>query len=101
MLYIIFTDLILSQHQLNESKAMLKFTFDELVQIERTLEKVYSSVAPLLDSDAKTNLSLAKYIIAETRHCAQTLDMPDEVTRPDSLKAKAVDRLVSMMHTSK
>jgi len=79
---------------------MLTFTFNELVQIERTLEKVYNSVVPLLDSDSKTNLSLAKYVIAEARHCAQTLEMPDELTRPDSLKAKAVDRLVSMMHTA-
>jgi hypothetical protein len=80
---------------------MLKFTFDELVQIERTLEKVYNSIAPLLDSDAKTNLSLAKYIVAEVRHCAQTLELPDEQTRPDSLKARAIDRLASMMHTGK
>jgi hypothetical protein len=101
MLYIIFTDLILSQHQIHWSKTMLTFTFDELVQIERTLEKVYNSVAPLLNGQNAQELSFAKYIVAEARHCAQTLEMPDELTRPNSLKAKAVDRLVSMMHTAK
>ena len=80
---------------------MLTFTFAELVEIERTLERVYNAVAPLGDSEVKTNLSLAKYIVAEVRHCAQTLERSDDETRPHSLKAKAVDRLVSIMHQAK
>jgi len=76
---------------------MLKFTFDELVKIERTLERSHSALSPLVDSQTKTNLSLATYILAEVRLCAQTLEMSDEETRPQSLKTKAVDRLVSMI----
>jgi hypothetical protein len=101
MLYIIFTDLILSQHQLNESKTMMKFTFDELVRIERKLDTAVKALSTLVDSDSYTKLLDAKYIIAEVRHCAQTLEMPDEQTRPDSLKARAIDRLASMVHTTK
>ena len=80
---------------------MLKFTFDELVQIERKLDTVCKAVSTLIDKDSHTQLNLAKYIIAEMRHCAQTLEMPDEQTRPDSLKARAIDRLASMMYTGK
>lgn len=80
---------------------MLKFTFDELVQIERKLDTVCKAVSTLIDKDSHTQLSLAKYIIAEMRHCAQTLELPDEQTRPDSLKARAIDRLASMMYTGK
>jgi hypothetical protein len=80
---------------------MLKFSFDELVQIEKTLDKVFYSVSPLVDKTTSQDISLALYIIREVRHCAQTLEMPDELTRPESLKSKAVDRLVDMMFQSK
>ena len=76
---------------------MLTFSYDELVKIEYTLDKVFNSVSPLVDKKISQDMSLALYIIREVRHCAHTLEMPDEVTRPDSLKSKAVDRLVSMM----
>ena len=80
---------------------MLTFSFDELVRIERKLDTVLKAVSTLVDKDSYTQLTCAKYIIAEVRHCAQTMEMPDEVTRPDSLKAKAVDRLVSIMRQAK
>jgi hypothetical protein len=80
---------------------MLTFSFDELTQIEKTLDKVFYSVCPLVDKTTSQDISLALYIIREVRHCAQTLEMPDEVTRPDSLKSKAVDRLVSIMRQAK
>ena len=80
---------------------MMKFTFDELVRIERKLDTAVKALSTLVDSDSYTKLLDAKYIIAEVRHCAQTLEMPDEQTRPDSLKARAIDRLASMIHTAK
>ena len=80
---------------------MLTFSFDELVRIERKLDTAIKALSTLVDNDSYTKLLDAKYIIAEVRHCAQTMEMPDEVTRPDSLKAKAVDRLVSMLKQEK
>ena len=76
---------------------MITFSFDELVRIERKLDIAVKALSTLVDRDSYTKLLDAKYIIAEVRHCAQTLEMPDELTRPDSLKARAVDRLVNML----
>ena len=80
---------------------MLKFTFDELVQIERSMERVNSALSPLIDKTTSNDILLTLYIIREVRHCAQTLEMADEQTKEYSLKAKAVDRLVSMLKQEK
>ena len=77
---------------------MLTFSFDELLQIERTLERVYNAVSSLADKETAQQLSLAKYIVAEVRHCSNTLDVSDELlVNPEILKTAAVNRLVSMI----
>lgn len=76
---------------------MTTYTFDRIVKIERTLDRMANAAVTLSDSREQVqNIRDVQYLMGEIRLCAEILSLPDSITREHSLKSKAVDRLVGL-----
>jgi hypothetical protein len=81
---------------------MTAYSADHILKLERMLDRMARATVSLSDSPEQVQMVQdIQFIMAEVRMCSQTLDLPDEVTRPDSLKSKAVDRLLGIFDTYK
>jgi len=79
---------------------MTTYSADYILKLERMLDRMARATVSLSDSPEQVQMVQdIQYIMAEVRMCSQTLDLPDEVTRPNSLKAKAIDRLAGILIT--
>ena len=79
---------------------MTTYSADHILKLERMLDRMARATVSLSDSPEQVQMVQdIQFIMAEVRVCSQTLDLPDEVTRPHSLKAKAIDRLAGILIT--
>jgi hypothetical protein len=79
---------------------MTTFTFEQMIKLERTLDRMASASIALSDSREQVqNIQAIQFILAEVRLCSEILSLPDSITREHSLKARAVDRLVGILET--
>jgi hypothetical protein len=76
---------------------MTTYNANYILELERLLDCMALSATSLLESREQVKMVRdIQHIMAEVRVCSQVLNLPDEVTRPDSLKAKAIDRLADI-----
>jgi hypothetical protein len=79
---------------------MTTYNADYILKLERMLDRMARATVSLSDNPEQVQMVQdIQYIMAEVRVCSQTLDLPDEVTRPNSLKARAIDRLAGILIT--
>jgi hypothetical protein len=88
-----------STHRTVNSKGfnMTTFTFERIIKLERTLDRMANAAVTLSDSREQVqSIRDIQYLMAEVRMCSEVLSMPDSQTREHSLKSKAVDRLIGV-----
>jgi len=79
---------------------MTTYSHAYIVKLEETLSRIENALSTLSnDREQVKMVRHIQHILAEVRVCSGVLEMPDEVTRPDSLKAKAIDRLADLLIT--
>jgi len=82
---------------------MTTYSHAYIVKLEETLSRIENALSTLSFEDGNREqvkmVRHIQHILAEVRVCSGVLEMPDEVTRPDSLKAKAIDRLADLLIT--
>ena len=79
---------------------MTTYSADHILKLERLLDRMANATIGLSDSREQVQMVQdIQHIMSEVRVCSQVLNLPDEVTRPDSLKAKAIDRLAGILIT--
>lgn len=81
---------------------MTTYSHAYIVKLEETLSRIENALTTLSnDREQVKMVRHIQHILAEVRVCSSVLNLPDEVTQPDSLKAKAVDRLLGIFDTYK
>lgn len=76
---------------------MTTYSAKYILDLERLLDRMANATIGLSDSLTQDKMVRdIQHIMAEVRECSQVLNLPDDVTSPDGLKAKAIDRLAGI-----
>lgn len=70
---------------------MSSFTFEQLIKIEHTTQRVIRTVMNLTDKETSEQLQKAMYILAEIRFASEFLQEPD-----GQYKKEATERLLTL-----